>query len=256
MKRVFRLPAIIVALLGIVFSSCSNLNESTSLSLTFNGSDFAPTSARNISVSSEYEGMYIVASVLGDYTETKSLEISSSGTYSIEFDNVPVGAQIYVEANVYNPNYTDDFPYCHTYTGTSEKQTVYSGENTINLAMKNLARNTDNFITLSGDSSNNMGAYTFIGYENGKYKVVYSDNEILSEGIWSASYEEETGVTAGTVVQFKECVYKTYASAEVNGPQEVSNVIIVEKPIWKSFTVKNKEQGSAYLEVGSTKIFE
>lgn len=122
--------------------------------------------------------------------------------------------------------------------------------------MKNLARNTDNFITLSGDSSNNMGAYTFIGYENGKYKVVYSDNEILSEGIWSASYEEETGVTAGTVVQFKECVYKTYASAEVNGPQEVSNVIIVEKPIWKSFTVKNNEQVSAYLEVGSTKIFE
>ena len=84
MKKLFGLLSTCFILLAII--SCSNFNdESSSLSLTFNGSDFARnSSARNISVSSDYEGYYIVASVLGDYKETKSLQITGSGTYTIE----------------------------------------------------------------------------------------------------------------------------------------------------------------------------
>ena len=249
-------PVMIVALLGIIFTSCSGQNESTSLSLTFNGSDFAQTSARDISVSSDYEGYYIVASVLGDYTETKSLKIPSSGTSSIEFDTVPVGAEISVEANVYK-NYTDDAPYYHTFTGSSEKQKIYSGENTINLSMKNLVKNTEDPTRLSGDSSVNMGAYCFTGYKNGKYQVTYGSGSlptILSEGIWNADFEEE--FEEGTVVYFKEHAYRIYTSAEVNGPQGLSSLIIVEQPVWKSFTVKLGDQNNDYLEIGSTKVFE
>ena len=252
MKKLWRLISACALMLGIV--SCSNLNENSSLSLTFNGSDFAQTSARNISVDSEYEGMYIVASILGDYTETKSLEISSNGTYTIEFASVPVGAKIYVEANVYNPNYTDDFPYCHTFTGTSGKQTVYAGENIIRLTMENLQTIGDSVVNLSGDYSNNMGAYTFKGYSNGKYQVTYSDT-ILSEGLWSASYTAEAGLTAGTVVRIKECAYKTYTNADYSGVQGPSNLILVEQPVWKTFTVKADENGGGYLSIGDTKVF-
>ena len=175
MKKIFTLVSFFVLLSELI--SCSNLNESSSLSLTFNGSDFARnSSARNISVNPDYNGYYIVASVLGDYTETKSLQISDSGTYTIEFNSVPVGSEIYVEANVYNPNAVTDnganrIEPLHIFTGTSDKQTVYAGENIINLSMKNLQNYTNPALNLRGDYSNNMGSYTFKGYSNGNTPV-------------------------------------------------------------------------------------
>lgn len=252
MKKLFGLLSTCFILLAIV--SCSNLNESSSLSLTFNGSDFARnSSARNIS---DYEGYYIVASVLGDYRETKSLKITSGGTYTIEFNSVPVGSEVYVEANVYKQNSEpqSDFVFCHAFTGTSEKQTVYAGENIINLSMKNLQTIGDSVVNLSGDCSNNMGAYTFKGYSNGKYQVTYN-NTILSEGLWSASYTATAILTAGTVVRIKECAYRTYASATYNGPQNLSDLIIVERPVWSSFTVATDASGGGYLPIGDTKVF-
>ena len=258
MKKLFGLLSTCFILLAIV--SCSNLNESSSLSLTFNGSDFARnSSARNISVSSDYEGYYIVASVLGDYRENKSLKITSGGTYTIEFNSVPVGSEIYVEANVYNPNaVTDDganrIEPLHIFTGTSDKQTVYAGENIINLSMKNLQNYTTSDVNLSGNASEQMGAFSFKGYSNGKYQVTYS-NTILSEGLWSASYTAEAGLTAGTVVRIKEYAYRTYASADYNGVQGLSNLIIAEKPVWSSFTVGPAETGGGYLSIGDTKVF-
>ena len=255
MKKLWRLLSACTFVLGIV--SCSNFSESSSLSLTFNGSDFArKSSARNIPVSSDYEGYYIVASVLGDYRETKSLKITSGGTYTIEFNSVPVGSKIYVEANVYKPNSEpkSDFVFCHAFTGTSEKQTVYAGENIINLSMKNLQTIGDSVVNLSGDLSNNMGAYTFKGYSNGKYQVTYS-NTILSEGLWSASYTAGAGLTASTVVRIKECAYKTYTNADWDGTHDTSNLIIVERPVWSSFTVATDTSGGGYLPIGGTKVF-
>ena len=258
MKKLWRLLSACAFVLGIV--SCSNFSESSSLSLTFNGSDFARNSlARNISVSSDYEGYYIVASVLGDYRETKSLKITSGGTYTIEFNSVPVGSKIYVEANVYNPNAvtkpgTTSINSLHIFTGTSEKQTVYAGENIISLTMENLQTIGDSVVNLSGDLSNNMGAYTFKGYSNGKYQVTYSDT-ILSEGLWSASYTAGAGLTAGMVVRIKECAYKTYTNADDSGVNGLSDLIIVERPVWSSFTVATDTSGGGYLLIGGTKVF-
>ena len=137
MKKLFGLLSTCFILLAII--SCLNLNENSSLSLTFNGSDFARnSSARNISVNPDYNGYYIVASVLGDYRETKSLQITDSGTYPIEFNSVPVGSEIFVRADVYDMGAEK---FLHSFTGNSEKQTVYVGENLINLSMKNLSKN-------------------------------------------------------------------------------------------------------------------
>ena len=248
-------------LLSVFLISCSNFNESSSLSLTFNGSDFARnSSARNISVSSDYEGYYIVASVLGDYRETKSLQIRDNGTYTIEFNYIPSGSKIYVEANVYNPNAVTEaransIEPLHIFTGTSDKHTVYAGKNLINLSMKNLQNYTTNNISvrLTGDSSNNMGAFTFIGYSNGKYQVKNS-NIILSEGLWSANYKEKEGLTADTVVSIKECAYRTYENA-YSVENTLSNLIIVERPVWSSFTVEGSANSGPYLPIGDTKVF-
>lgn len=156
MKKLFGLLSTCFILLAIV--SCSNFNdESSSLLLTFNGSDFARnSSARNISVNPDYNGYYIVASVLGDYKETKSLQITGSGTYTIEFNSIPAGSKIYVEANVYNPNAVttsgaNRIEPLHVFTGTSDKHTVYAGKNQINLLMEKLQNYETSDVSLTGD---------------------------------------------------------------------------------------------------------
>ena len=257
MKKLFGLLSTCFILLAII--SCSNFNESSSLSLTFNGSDFARnSSARNISVNPDYSGCYIVASVLGDYKETKSLQITDNGTYTIEFNYIPAGSKIYVEANVYNPNATTEeganrIEPLHIFTGTSDKHTVYAGKNLINLSMKNLQGDSDKKVQLNGDIGNQMGSFNFYGYSNGKYQVTYNKT-ILSEGLWSPNYTTEE-LTAGTVVSIKECAYRTYSSADYYGVEGLSNLIIAERPVWSSFTVEASDNGGTYLPIGDTKVF-
>lgn len=244
MKKLFGLLSTCFILIAI--ASCSNLNESSSLSLTFNGSDFARNSlARNISVSSEYEGYYIVASVLGDYRETKSLQISGSGTYTIEFDSVPVGSEIYVEANVYKPS---EYDYLHAFTGKSQTQTVYAGENNVNLVMKNLQNFENNKIINcisaelpNGDSlENNPTLYL---YENGKYKLSM-ENLIYSEGLWRCSVLDEDGLP-DVYGEYSFTLYLTEyicfnvssnASLGIPGDAQLTNYVIIERPTEKSFS--------------------
>ena len=252
MKKLWRLLSVCILSIGIV--SCSNANDDASLSIAFNGADLAAHSpARPISLTSGASGYYIVVSVLGDYTETKSLQITGSGTYTIEFKSIPAGARVYAEANVYDQ---DPTTFCHTFTGSSEMQTVGSGENTINLSLTNLQTTASPEVTLWGDANMNMGGYNFKGYSNGKYQVKDNFDEILSEGFWSADYNTEEGLTAGTVVRIKECVYRTYSSADWAGTHDPSNLIIVERPAWTTMTVGGDNiSGSSYLNLGSTKVF-
>lgn len=258
MKKLFGLLSTCFILLAII--SCSNFNdESSSLSLTFNGSDFARnSSARNISVNPDYNGYYIVASVLGDYRETKSLQITGSGTYTLEFDSIPAGSKIYVEANVYNPNAVTEegansIEPLHIFTGTSDKKTVYAGKNRINLSMENLQNDTTPAVRLIGNGNENMGSFIFNGYSNGKYQVTYN-NIILSEGLLSPNYPEKEGLTAGTVVSIKECAYRTYEDA-YSVENTLSDLIIAERPVWSSFTVEASDNGVPYLPIGDTKVF-
>ena len=252
MKKLWRLLPFCILLFG--FASCSNAGEDASLSVTFNGSDLESHSqARNISLDASSGGYYIVVSVLGDYTETKSLHITSNGTYTIEFNSIPAGDRVYVEANVYDQNPTT---FCHTFTGSSETQTVGSGENTINLSMNNLQGVEGPSVTLWGDAGENMGAFHFAGYSNGKYQVIYPPDCILSEGIWSADYNTEEGLTAGTVVRIKECAYRTYSSVNEYGVHDPSELMIVERPVWTTMTVGGDNLSmSTYLNLGSTKVF-
>lgn len=268
MKKLWKSLFVCGLFLGIF--SCSNINENSSLFLTFKGSDFVTkSSARNTSESSASAEIYIVASLLGDYTETKCIKIAD-GTNTIQFDSVPIGAEIYVEVNIYDRNPSSTNPtstsisFCHIYTGTSEKQKINTGKNTINLSMQNLepGLNGNGYYTTTATLSatneiqEQLGAIQFNGYDNGKYQVVYTtDNTILSEGIWSANYDTDTGLPTGTIVNFKECAYRNYTSATMDGVDGESDLIFVERPVWKTFTVKFVNYDNGFC-IGATKIFE
>ena len=173
---------------------------------------------------------------------------------------IPSGSKIYVEANVYNPNAVtasdaNRIEPLHIFTGTSDKQTVYAGKNIINLSMKNLQGYTTYSVDLTGNPNDNMGTFVFYGYSNGKYQVIYNRNIILSEGLWNASYTAKEELTADTVVSIKECAYRTYELAETVEINNPSNLIIVERPVWSSFTVEASDNGGTYLPIGATKVF-
>ena len=239
MKKLFGLLSTCFILLAIV--SCSNLNESSSLSLTFNGSDFARnSSARNISVSSDYDGYYLVVNLLGDYKETKTIPFSSIGTYTITFDYIPVGAEIYVEANAYFPN---SERFTHLYKGKSEKTRVHSGQNTINLKMSDLissinANDTPSLSAIRGTAKYNgtdVESITgqFYALPNGKYVLINSDNTIYSEATWRGSTEE------GGTFYYTECLYKSFTLQSVQFYYTASNPtnVIIEEPEERSITV-------------------
>lgn len=192
---------------------------------------------------------------MGDYRETKSLKITGNGTYTIEFDSVPVGSEIYVEANVYNPNVetglnANRIEPLHVFTGTSDKQTVYAGKNLINLSMTNLSKD----IAYSDDSTITKNiTYTkteevpyielyaaMIFYHNGKYQIINYNyttpistvDIVISEGIWSGSFEKSG------IIYITECIYKNYTFETVDDKVNTINFndnVIVENPVTKGF---------------------
>ena len=121
--------------------------------------------------------------------------------------------------------------------------------------MKNLQGYTTYSVDLTGNPNDNMGTFVFYGYSNGKYQVIYNRNIILSEGLWNASYTAKEELTADTVVSIKECAYRTYELAETVEINNPSNLIIVERPVWSSFTVEALDNGGTYLPIGATKVF-
>lgn len=121
--------------------------------------------------------------------------------------------------------------------------------------MKSLQNYTTSDVSLTGNIGEQMGSFCFYGYSNGKYQVIYNRNIILSEGLWNASYTAKEELTAGTVVSIKECAYRTYKLAETVGINNPSNLIIAERPVWSSFTVKASDNVGPYLPIGATKVF-
>lgn len=246
MKKFLSLFSTCLFIFGII--SCSNLqSENASLVLTFNSSDFIrDSSARNIEVSSDYKGYYIVASILGDYTETKNLQISNSGSYELEFPAVPVGADIYVEANVFNPNLEGmiggDFPaVLHLFTGKSSQQTITPGTNSITLTMKNLQNEFPNFdyrfnTTEGGPERDYSSTYKgvpiwnsaqLLFYKNGKYLIRDGNNQVISEGLFTGTPER------GNSIHIKEYIYKKVSNfTELNGAGDVyfGNPVLAENP--------------------------
>lgn len=225
-----RVLSLFLICLGLVFVSCSDMecSDEGSLSLTFNGSDFLDTSARDIYPDSSFTGMYIVASVLGDYSETKKLEITNAGKYKIKFDYVPKGASVYVRADVFRLKETastgadEAVPFKHLYTGQSKKKPVTSKNEKVNIVMKNMV-DEDGYssifkkwdcsdLSFNGKSLESGTHYpvSILFFNNGKYQIVFGkgidgdEYYAISEGTWYGSLNN-TGYIYITELIYETC---------------------------------------------------
>ena len=215
MKK-FVIPFISMFIILTSFTSCSNFTEeeNTSLTLTFNGSDIAKNfTGRTATVNSNYDGYYLVINLLGDYKETKTIPFSETGSYTITFDSIPVGAEVYIEGNAYCPS---SLTYTHIFNGSSGKINILPGDNSINLSMNSLTKNISpsNYDTI--DNSYSMMYARLLPFEqsdnkiyffkNGKFIIQLYDSELgdftVSEGIWSGSFQE------GNTIKMTEYTYR------------------------------------------------
>ena len=204
MKKI--LFSLTVLILGLFFlNSCTNFDDThTSLTLTFRGSDFAGRTERNITTYSHDEAWYFVVNIGGDYKESKSVYFDDNETiYTIKFNRVPVGVNVFVQANVYRPL---DKDHMHYYSGRSEDIKISSGDNFVNINLKNLqvSCNEQTLQIYSQDEISYEGIpgvglmLTFYYNEDiGKYRIVNDiTTEVISEGLFSGNmYAGEIYVT-------------------------------------------------------------
>ena len=107
----------------------------------------------------------IIVSLKGSYTATKTLDFQlDESVYSVNFDKIPVGSKLYVQADIYLVSAGEDFSdnnyyEKHLYTGQSEIITITQGNNLLELNLeKVIATGEVGFIdvTLLEYSSENL----------------------------------------------------------------------------------------------------
>ena len=178
--------------------------------------------------------------LLGDYTEHKEIPFSDLGTYTVTFDSIPIGAEVYVEADAFNPNSNE---FTHIYKGTSERISVSPGSNTVNLAMKSLTKNVSQEdivysypmmqFYIDDDYSNEYNSIYF--FNNGKFILQHTvfdggttgTSIVISEGLWSGNSD---AFENGGTIQTTEYMYRNYeTSQDGDGMTEVNfgNAVIV-----------------------------
>lgn len=205
------------------FYSCSDLEtEGGKVNLSFSSEQLF--GSRNIILPdnqpvlpegyADHNTLYIVVSLRGDYKASQSVvfyymnDYPTSSTFS--FDSVPVGSNVYLEANVYGPWMSS---YMHMLTGKSSSFTVLAGDNAVAVKMKNLRNPEDPLESFENAANCSYGDATTPGdgikfYPNGKY-CIKVDGSIVSEGTWTSN---------GDTYYISECIYKTPVVTEtVNG---------------------------------------
>lgn len=190
---------------GLLLSCTNYENSGATVSFTFNGADFYKDSgARDVPVSNP--GYYLVASLMGDYSDTKIIPVSESvGSQTVEFTSVPVGAEVSVMAYVYIHN---DYPMeCY---GKSAAKKIVSGPNPVKLVMESLPAGDYNSINdlstiyISCGTFNNILiksdydiTFSISFYSNGVYTIQHGTG-VISTGFYSEINDK---------ICFIECVY-------------------------------------------------
>lgn len=223
--------------------SCTNYeNSGTTVSFTFNPSDFFKDSgARDVPVSNT--GKYLVASLMGDYSDTKIIPVSEAvGSQTVEFTSVPVGAEVSVMAYVYTHT---SFPMKHF--GKSAAKKIVSGPNPVKLVMESL-------LDVDYSSTNEALSTIYISCGTFNDKLIRSDSDITfsisfySNGVYTI--QQGTGVIStgfyseiNDNICFIECVYSpvefSYNPSSDDIPYEhyfissdYNDIIITSPKIW------------------------
>lgn len=220
---------VVFAVLSFAFVSCSNItdNHGSSLTVTIDGSDFARSSSRNVTINPDFSDYYFVVNVLGDYEDTKVITFTDVGNYTVTFDSIPIGKKIYLKANAYKMDATYGSRWvvqsCHCFTGTSAIQRMYRGGNTVELEMKYLLPDGGYYSYSFGgnyfDDLNNI-SYDCSFYDTGKYIIRLGQDTMVSEGLWSGNLE------VGETIVMEEYVYRNGDSYTILETPNVNNILV------------------------------
>lgn len=246
-----------VALLPFSFTldSCSDLE--TGGTVTFEISPSLYSNARD-AIIQDPEGplVYIPVILRGDYSASQVIsfarDLDIPSNCRATFDSVPVGSNVYLEANCFLP---DGSWY---YTGTSSSFTVEAGENTVTVKMKEINNDVENIpISVTSayypDPSQPTNFVGIGGLDTTGNLIIDNDgffelmtNEVsISKGKWRGA------ATPGGTLYLTEYIYSSIVPPSDLGIQsvELDKTIIVtslsEIPVqinsdgYFSFTLKN-----------------
>ncbi len=111
--------------LFFIFSGCSLLGPTHTSSVLFS------LNASRAAIS-ETSNTFVEVELMGDYSETQTVEFNSENTINITFNAVPVGASIYARAQIYTSYENEKLV---LYSGKSETKIVTEEENILNIKL-------------------------------------------------------------------------------------------------------------------------
>ena len=237
--------------------SCTNYeNSGATVSFTFNPADFYKNSgARDVPISSTAgsDTFYLVASIMGDYSDTKVIPIFHVQSQTVEFTSVPVGAEVNVM--VYVCNNAD--PIFYNY-GKSAAKKVVSGINPVKLHLTQFSADSfepfyfdiDGIIDLNNIKHNGItvnDSFDFQYSENGVYYIVNGGMPI-SAGFYT--------MTNG-ILTFTECIYQSlnfdFESGETSDTSYYT--INTDSPDLHRMIVTEPKSQKLHLSPGASKYF-
>ena len=141
---------IVFIFLTSVLFSCSLLDSQNEASITFTidrnmAQKISDTDrARNVSESAsrsispeEMEGLYFQINLKGGYEDSKTIPVVENA--SVDFENIPVGIELYAEANAYRLEEIDGIKdKIVLFEGKSEKIIVSAGNNKLSISLKRI----------------------------------------------------------------------------------------------------------------------
>ena len=182
-------------------------DESSTLTLSFNGADFRG-GARNVTIEANDTGSsWITVALSGDYTNSKTVEVQQTPeTYQMVFDDIPVGAVISIDANLFSL-ISNSHGY-HAATGSKSNVVVEAGQNVVNIEMTYINNSTSAAAFSSSSLHDQFGHndYNIYVYDTGKYKISGSSSayRIVSEGLY------EGDINSNGTLKLKEYLYQNY----------------------------------------------
>lgn len=248
-----------VALLPFSFTlaSCSDLE--TGGTVTFEFSPSLYSNARDAIIQNSDSIVYIPVILRGDYSASQVISFvydsDPPSNCRATFDSVPVGSNVYLEANCFLPGEN------WSYTGTSSSFTVEAGENTVTVKMKEINNDVEKTVisvtsAYYPDPINEPTNYVGIGGldttgnliidNNGFFELI--TNEVsISKGKWRGAANQ------GGTLYLTEYIYSSIVPPDPSDPSiqmvDLDNTIIVtslsEIPVqidsdgYFSFTLKN-----------------
>ncbi len=134
-----------------VFTSCTLFNQLSkngtitfTVDKTLTSQIKKASAARAASREADSEQVFLELSVNGDYSAVKTLPITESDeSLSLSFTDIPVGAEIYVEASIYILFKVEgEEKRIELYSGKSEKMIIQEGSNNLELALNKVVTET------------------------------------------------------------------------------------------------------------------